>query len=111
MSSTLSTQNRQTFLRRKYCFFPVAIALSPPVGRCEAAIGRPPLCSAMRISFTFPLLSRLHYQPVPKVPVHPAPVRQGSVPALPVAEPGKPSREWKELVAACGPHVSRGPFS
>src|SRR6478735_4271983 len=50
MSSIFSTQNRQTFLRRKYCFFPVAIALSPPVGRCEAAIGRPPLCSAMRIS-------------------------------------------------------------
>src|SRR3954453_17478796 len=49
MSSTLSTQNRQTFLRRKYCFFPVAIALSPPVGRCEAAMGRPPLCSAMKI--------------------------------------------------------------
>src|SRR5581483_7404708 len=47
MSSTLSTQNRHTFLRRKYCFLPVAIALSPPVGRCEAAIGRPPLCSAM----------------------------------------------------------------
>ena len=44
MSSTFSTQNRQTFLRRKYCFFPVAMALSPPVGRCEAAIGRPPLC-------------------------------------------------------------------
>src|SRR3954468_13461233 len=49
MSSTLSTQNRQTFLRRKYFFFPVAIALSPPVGRCEAAMGRPPLCSAMGI--------------------------------------------------------------
>src|SRR5581483_7523424 len=47
MSSTLSTQKRQTFLRRKYCFLPVAIALSPPVGRCEAAIGRPPLCSGI----------------------------------------------------------------
>src|SRR3954447_6031036 len=47
MSSTFSTQNRHTFLRRKYCFLPVAIALSPPVGRCEAAIGRPPLCSAI----------------------------------------------------------------
>src|SRR6185312_4908499 len=46
-SSTLSTQKRQTFFRRKYCFFPVAIALSPPVGRCEAAIGRPPLCSGI----------------------------------------------------------------
>src|SRR5579875_3404115 len=47
MSSTLSTQNLHTFLRRKYCFFPVAIALSPPVGRCDAAIGRPPRCSGM----------------------------------------------------------------
>src|SRR5580692_4640856 len=47
MSSIFSTQNRQTFLRRKYCFFPTAAALSPPVGRCEAAIGLPPLCSAM----------------------------------------------------------------
>src|SRR3954449_12075565 len=55
MSSTLSTQKRQTFLRRKYCFLPVAIALSPPVGRCEAAIGRPPLCSAMRMSFLLSL--------------------------------------------------------
>src|SRR5579863_2823554 len=42
MSSIFSTQKRQTFLRRKYCFFPTAAALSPPVGRCEAAIGRPP---------------------------------------------------------------------
>src|SRR4051794_24478916 len=49
MSSILSTQNRQTFFRRKYCFLPVAIALSPPVGRCEAAIGRPPLCSGIII--------------------------------------------------------------
>src|SRR5947207_1469008 len=49
MSSILSTQNRQTFFRRKYCFLPVAIALSPPVGRCEAAIGRPPFCSGMII--------------------------------------------------------------
>src|SRR5271170_3400692 len=42
MSSIFSTQNRQTFLRRKYCFL-VAIALSPPVGRIEALMGRPPL--------------------------------------------------------------------
>src|SRR2546423_15074485 len=50
MSSIFSTQTRQPFLRRKYCFLPVAIALSPPVGRCEAAMGRPPLsprCSAI----------------------------------------------------------------
>src|SRR3977135_3087931 len=46
MSSIRSTQNRHIFLRRKYCFFP-AIALSPPVGRCEALIGLPPLVSAM----------------------------------------------------------------
>src|ERR1700684_1629332 len=43
MSSIFSTQNRQTFLRRKYCFFPTAAALSPPVGRWLAAIGLPPL--------------------------------------------------------------------
>src|SRR5580658_9591187 len=47
MSSIFSTQNRQTFLRRKYCFFPTAAALSPPVGRCEAAIGLPPLGSGI----------------------------------------------------------------
>src|SRR5580693_6498143 len=46
MSSIRSTQNRHIFLRRKYCFFP-AIALSPPVGRCEALIGLPPLVSAI----------------------------------------------------------------
>src|SRR5277367_3161949 len=46
MSSIFSTQNRQTFLRRKYCFLP-AIALSPPVGRMEPLMGRPPLVSAM----------------------------------------------------------------
>src|SRR3954467_2003462 len=54
MSSILSTQNRHTFLRRKYCFLPVAIALSPPVGRCDAAMGRPPLCSAMGILLYLP---------------------------------------------------------
>src|SRR5690349_24894346 len=48
MSSILSTQNRHTFLRRKYCFLP-AMALSPPVGRCDAATGLPPLCSAIVI--------------------------------------------------------------
>src|SRR5882724_1367165 len=47
MSSTFSTQNRHTFLRRKYCFLPVANALSPPVGRWDALIGLPPLCSAI----------------------------------------------------------------
>src|SRR5580658_6729090 len=50
MSSTFSTQKRQTFFRRKYCFFPVAIALSPPVGRWDAAIGRPPRCSGINFS-------------------------------------------------------------
>src|SRR6187549_3043658 len=59
MKSIFSTQNRQTFLRRKNCFLPPARALSPPVGRCEAAIGRPPLVSAIYISFlTFPVSSR-----------------------------------------------------
>src|ERR1700687_4474118 len=51
MSSTFSTQNRHTSLRRKYCFL-VAIALSPPVGRCDALMGRPPLDSAMTYSFS-----------------------------------------------------------
>src|ERR1035441_10655344 len=46
ISSIFSTQNRQTFLRRKYCFFWVATALSPPVGRCDALPGLP-LDSAM----------------------------------------------------------------
>src|SRR5580692_2695806 len=41
MSSIFSTQNRQTFLRRKYAFFCVATALSPPVGRCPALPGLP----------------------------------------------------------------------
>src|SRR5271165_852696 len=47
MSSIFSTQKRQTFLRRKYCFLVTAAALSPPVGRCEAAMGLPPFCSAI----------------------------------------------------------------
>src|ERR1700743_3278887 len=50
MSSILSTQNRQTFLRRKYCFLPPK-ALSPPVGRIDPLIGLPPLCSGMAYSF------------------------------------------------------------
>src|ERR1039458_2093452 len=41
MSSIFSTQNRHTFLRRKNCFFWVATALSPPVGRCPALPGLP----------------------------------------------------------------------
>src|SRR5579863_7641061 len=41
MSSILSTQKRQTFLRRKYCFFCAATALSPPVGLCPALPGLP----------------------------------------------------------------------
>src|SRR5664279_3315288 len=49
MSSIFSTQNRQTFLRRKYCFFWVATALSPPVGRCDALPGLP-LGSGMALS-------------------------------------------------------------
>src|SRR5712692_3671135 len=54
MSSIFSTQNRQTFLRRKYCFL-VAIALSPPVGLWDALMGRPPpLLSAMVVpSYSF----------------------------------------------------------
>src|SRR5260370_10362454 len=46
MSSIFSTQKRQSFLRRKYCFL-VMTALSPPVGRMDPLIGLPPFCSAM----------------------------------------------------------------
>src|ERR1700730_2940728 len=49
MSSIFSTQKRHTFLRRKYCFL-VARALSPPVGLCDALMGRPPLDSAIILS-------------------------------------------------------------
>src|ERR1700722_15064316 len=59
MSSIFSTQNRQTFLRRKYCFL-VASALSPPVGRMEPLMGRPPRCSAMLLSYLFCDRSRGH---------------------------------------------------
>src|SRR6476646_2365416 len=51
MSSIFSTQKRHTFLRRKYCFFCVATALSPPVGRCPALPGLP-LDSAIFLPFT-----------------------------------------------------------
>src|SRR5208282_5199775 len=54
MSSILSTQNRHIFLRRKYCFLP-AIALSPPVGREEPLMGRPPLVSAILVSLNYSL--------------------------------------------------------
>src|SRR5580692_10812391 len=56
MSSILSTQNRHIFLRRKYCFLP-AIALSPPVGRCEPLTGLPPLVSAMFALLDYPFVS------------------------------------------------------
>src|SRR5437867_11537617 len=56
MSSIFSTQKRQTFLRRKYCFFCVATALSPPVGRCAALPGLP-LDSAIFFKFSFVLYS------------------------------------------------------
>src|SRR5580704_12510654 len=52
MSSIFSTQNRHTFLRRKYCFL-VASALSPPVGLIDPLMGRPPRCSAMLFSRLF----------------------------------------------------------
>src|SRR5579862_6315773 len=57
MSSIFSTQNRHTFLRRKYCFL-VASALSPPVGRMDPLMGRPPRCSAMLFSRLFDRSSR-----------------------------------------------------
>src|ERR1700733_12320813 len=50
MSSILSTQNRHSFLRRKYCFFPPR-ALSPPVGLDEPLMGLPPRCSAIVSSY------------------------------------------------------------
>jgi hypothetical protein len=43
-------------LRRKYCFLP--IVLSPPVGRWEALMGRPPLKSAILISSIIPWARR-----------------------------------------------------
>src|SRR4051812_40315508 len=49
MSSILSTQNRHSFLRRKYCFLPPR-ALSPPVGLDDPLMGLPPLCSATIVS-------------------------------------------------------------
>src|ERR1700722_3523782 len=52
MSSIFSTQNRQTFLRRKYCFL-VASALSPPVGRMDPLMGRPPRCSGILFTHLF----------------------------------------------------------
>src|SRR5882724_9723496 len=52
MSSIFSTQKRQTFFRRKYCFFWVATALSPPVGRCPALPGLP-LDSAISILLAY----------------------------------------------------------
>src|ERR1700685_4685371 len=52
MSSIRSTQNRHTFLRRKYCFL-VASALSPPVGLIDPLMGRPPRCPAMLVSYSF----------------------------------------------------------
>src|SRR5579859_7471147 len=59
MSSIFSTQNRHTFLRRKYCFL-VASALSPPVGRMDPLMGRPPRCSAMLFSYLFGYGSARH---------------------------------------------------
>src|SRR5882672_10887147 len=56
MSSIFSTQKRHTFLRRKYCFFWPATALSPPVGRWLALMGLPPprvsamLCLPLRLA-------------------------------------------------------------
>src|SRR5665213_386315 len=68
MSSIFSTQKRQTFFRRKYCFLPTAAALSPPVGRCEAAIGLPPFgCSAMG-SLLIPLPACLLRLPACRAP-------------------------------------------
>src|SRR6202167_2998598 len=68
MSSIFSTQKRQTFLRRKYCFFPTAAALSPPVGRCEAAIGLPPLGSGIMSSPCFQALLQTPARRAPRVP-------------------------------------------
>src|ERR1700704_6338175 len=61
MSSIFSTQNRHTFLRRKYCFFCVSTALSPPVGRCDALPGLP-LDSAISKLLSSYQLSALSFQ-------------------------------------------------
>src|ERR1700691_5475486 len=93
MSSIFSTQKRQTFLRRKYCFFPTAAALSPPVGRCEAAIGLPPLGSAM---FSSPSLRQQTAQRpprarggrgAPELPKWELPARDEPGPRLPPLRP------------------------
>src|SRR5580693_444434 len=68
MSSILSTQNRHTFLRRKYCFLP-AVALSPPVGRMEPLIGLPPLVSAMVTPYPqLPARGLVQRAPKPRAP-------------------------------------------
>src|SRR5579862_3304674 len=78
MSSIFSTQNRQTFLRRKYCFLPTAAALSPPVGRWLAAIGLPPLVgSGMFSSPSLQLLQALPRRQAPLARDVRAPRRQG----------------------------------
>src|SRR5579884_2356565 len=98
MSSIFSTQKRQTFLRRKYCLR-VAIALSPPVGRCEALMGRPPFCCSAIVelsSTSHPCADRRRQEPGP-------PGRERRGPVLqawdhgPRAPPGRACPEREHL--------------
>src|SRR5256885_13543997 len=98
MSSIFSTQNRQTFLRRKYCFFPTATALSPPVGRCEAAIGLPPFCSAMFFSSIATSLP-VHPEPRPAAAQAPEPVQPGLEQATEPREPLPEERDGETPVS------------
>src|ERR1700676_4008534 len=81
MSSIFSTQNRQTFLRRKYCFL-VAIALSPPVGLWDALMGRPPpLLSAI-------IVASYSFSTAPGAPGIGAPGRDAGSPAMACSSDG-----------------------
>src|SRR5579863_4914269 len=112
MSSIRSTQNRHIFLRRKYCFLP--IALSPPVGRCEALIGRPPLKSAILVSLLIPsarlLAQRARFQNV-RSEARGLPLRWRPQPAWP--EPGKGQAPPEPLAEeqVCETHACREPSS
>src|SRR5579872_6578667 len=114
MSSIFSTQNRHTFLRRKYCFLPTAAALSPPVGRCDAAIGLLPFVgSAMTSS---PSLQPVFpEQPAPDAPMVRAvravrPARDVIPPRLRPAWPA-PAKAAALAAPAADARASRAPSS
>src|SRR4051794_35313022 len=93
MSSIFSTQKRHIFLRRKYCFL-VTFALSPPVGRIDEEMGRPPFCSAMVFTPYLPVPVRAPPEGAQWIPALRAWERQASGPRaselLPRERPGRP---------------------